>query len=71
MSKATLKCVCRDCKTIFELEADWLVPGIEGYIDLPQGRVSILDPTKTGRRCASCASAMLEDLIRKYEGGRV
>ncbi len=67
--KKTLQCVCQDCKVVFELEADLLIPGIEGHVDLGQGRISILDPTKTGRRCASCASAVLEQFIKNCMRG--
>ena len=63
MSKKILKCTCETCGNEFEIEADFIVPGIEGFMTLAGGEVRILDPTKK-RRCDICMSFMLEDLMK-------
>ena len=64
MSKQILKCTCPICGESHELEADYLVPGIEGFMNLNRGRVSILDSTKTDRHCKMCASFILENAVK-------
>ena len=60
MSKQKLKCRCITCGEEFEASADYLIPGIEGYMSLAGGVVRILDPTKTERRCDICTSLLVE-----------
>ena len=67
MGKKTLTCVCRDCRTIFELEADYLIPGVEGFMDLAGGQVKILDPTRTDRMCDPCCEIALARIMRYVE----
>jgi hypothetical protein len=61
MSKQKLRCKCITCGEEFELEADMLIPGVEGHMNLAEGSVSILDPTKE-RRCDICTMLLIEAL---------
>lgn len=67
MGKKKLTCVCRDCRTVFELEADMLVPGVEGFMNLAGGQVKILDPTRTDRMCDACCEIALAKLMASVE----
>lgn len=62
-----LKCRCRKCLNDFELEADYLIPGVEGYMDLGSGQVKILDPTRTKRMCDFCCEIELAKLMADME----
>ncbi|MBO5887492.1 MAG: hypothetical protein J6Q60_05675 [Bacteroidaceae bacterium] len=57
--KQKLKCTCRACGEDFEIEADYLIPGIEGHMNLAEGQVIIADPTRTNRLCDVCVLASL------------
>lgn len=61
MSKEKLKCKCITCGEEFELEADMIIPGVEGWLPCADGVVTILDPTKE-RRCDICAIFLIEEL---------
>lgn len=63
MNKQILKCVCPLCDEEHELEADMLIPGVEGVINRPDGTVTILDPTKTERHCKICGELLVRGLI--------
>ena len=58
-----LNCRCRKCLKDFELEADYLIPGVEGYMNLGSGQVKILDPTRTNRMCDFCCEVELTKLM--------
>lgn len=60
--KKVLKCTCQDCGKEFEVYADYLIPGVEGFMNLAEGRVLIMDPTRTDRMCDECVAAALEKL---------
>lgn len=62
MSKEKLKCKCITCGEEFELEADMIIPGVEGCLPCAGGTVTILDPTKE-RRCDFCAELILRNLV--------
>ena len=64
MSKQIFKCTCPICGEAHELEADYLVPGVQGVINRPDGQIVILDPTKTERHCKICASFILENIVK-------
>ena len=55
--KKTLKCTCRACGEGFEITADYLIPGVEGRMNLAEGTVVIADPTRTDRLCDVCVLA--------------
>lgn len=64
MGKMTLKCTCPICGEVHELEADMLIPGVQGVINRPDGRpMVILDPTKTDRHCKICAELLVRDCV--------
>lgn len=64
--KKKLKCTCPICGEEHELEADMLIPGIQGVINRPDGVVTILDPTKTDRHCKMCSEALVRNLVYPY-----
>lgn len=60
--KKVLKCTCRTCGKEFEVYADYLIPGVEGFMTMAEGQVLIMDPTRTDRMCDECVAAELEKL---------
>lgn len=58
-----LKCRCQKCLKDFEIEADYLIPGVEGFMNLGHGQVKILDPTRTERMCDFCCEIELTKLM--------
>lgn len=58
-----LKCTCRKCLKEFELRADFLIPGVEGFMNMGSGQVEILDPTRTERLCDFCCEVELAKLM--------
>lgn len=60
--KKALRCTCRTCGSEFEAYADYLIPGVEGFMTMTEGLVSIMDPTRTDRMCDECIIAELEKL---------
>ena len=60
--KKALRCTCRACGKEFEAYADYLIPGVEGFMTMTEGLVSIMDPTRTDRMCDECIVAELEKL---------
>lgn len=67
MSKQKLKCICPICGEAHELEADIIMPGVQGVIYDPEGRpLTILDSTKTERHCGMCAEALVRNLVCLY-----
>ena len=63
MGKMKLKCTCPICGETHELEADMLIPGVQGVINRPDGVVTILDPTKTERHCKICAELLARNAV--------
>ena len=57
--KKILKCTCRACGEEFWIHADYLIPGVEGYMNLAEGVVRIADPTRTERLCDVCTLASI------------
>lgn len=66
MSKQKLKCTCPICGETHELEADMLIPGVQGVINRAGETITILDPTKTERHCDMCAAALVRNLVYPY-----
>ena len=63
MGKMKLKCTCPICGEAHELEADMLIPGVQGVINRGSETVVILDPTKTERHCDICAVLLARNLV--------
>lgn len=63
MSKQKLKCTCPICGEVHELEADMLIPGVQGVINRAGETVTILDPTKTERHCDICAGLLVRNCV--------
>ena len=61
--KKVLKCTCPICGEEHELEADYVMPGVEGVLPLSGGTVTILDSTKTDRHCKICSDLITRNLV--------
>lgn len=61
--------ICRTCNQKFEMEADYLIPGVEGYMNYNGRLVHVVDPMRTRRMCDACVEKSLKGIVRK--GGSV
>ena len=57
-----VKFICPRCGSKFTVEADYVMPGIEGFCN----NVKFVDPT-TPRECSKCFEEMFAEVIAKRE----
>lgn len=60
-----IECTCHVCGAIFEIECDYLTPGINGWATDKNGNeVRFVDPDEP-RACHDCIESALEILNKK------
>ena len=58
--KKQIELACATCGNKFTAEADYIIPGINGYVDKLSGeRVTIIDPTAE-HHCDECIKKAME-----------
>lgn len=62
----SIECVCSTCGISFIENADFIIPGIEGFVNTSSGFKTFIDPDKP-RLCLKCREERLVQLCLSME----